>query len=114
MLCLAGGVGLLALAGLSIPKALGTGDTADGGLGLAFVAVFGSFAGLLLYAGHMLWWRARRLPARMLAGFVLVVAGIGLAAELAESGGREVSSFAGWLATIAWSIAKHRSPPPFW
>jgi hypothetical protein len=105
VLCLTGGIGLLTLAGLSIPKALGADDTADGGLGVAFVAVFAGFAGLLLYAGHVLWWRARRLPARLLAGFVLVVAGIGLVAELAESGGHEVTSFAGWIATIVWSIA---------
>jgi hypothetical protein len=105
VLCLLGGLALLALTGLSIPKALGPDDTTSGGIGLAFVAVIAGFAGLLLYAGHLLWWRGRRLPARMLAGFVLVVAVIGLVAELAESGGRELSSLAGWIGALCWSVA---------
>jgi hypothetical protein len=105
VLCLLGGLALLVLTGLSMPKALGPADTSDGGIGLAFVAVFAGFAGLLLYAGHLLWWRGRRLPARMLAGFVLVVAVIGLVAELAESGWGEVTAMSGWIAAIAWSVA---------
>lgn len=111
VLCLIGGACLLALAGLSMFKWLGADDPADSGFGAdsvfgaVFLAVFAGFAGLLLYAGHLLWWRGRRLPARMLAGFVLVVTGIGLVAEFAESGGREVSAFVGWIGAMAWAIA---------